>query len=526
MLPQPFEVTTLGTSNGFDPSGPCSSVLVQTNGRFLLTDAGPYVCDLLNHAGVSPNQIDAVVITHAHEDHAVGLSALLELNHRLRLFVTRETAAILRRKLAILNPGLSHPERLLDDAFDLALVEPERDYDFYGLRLRFHYTMHTIPCTGVELSMRDGNERRKVLVVGDHNSRANVEQAADDGVIDAARLEQLLALYTWQGDLLIADAGAGLIHGMPNDFGQTPARDLIFLHTPALKEQERHLFTLAKPGFRYAIIPEQRRPSPLERGLAHKAMSAAFPDASADWLNALLDAAQPLSVNRGHVVIRSHAQTQEVYVTLTGELEVLIDAGDDEARAVATVRAGELFGEMAAITGAPRSASVVARTPARLLCIPADLFTRFAAESELAARLPEVWRKRTSLQTVGFLSDSSVSTRMRLARHAVRRSIQPGATLIREGSKSNAVFVLVQGRVQVYKGEEPLLVDGAPIIVNPGTLIGETAPFLRKARNASIVTLDECEVLAIPGADFKRIISDSPQLYCSISHMVRERAAA
>ena len=87
------------------------------------------------------------------------------------------------------------------------------------------------------------------------------------------------------------------------------------------------------------------------------------------------------------------------------------------------------------------------------------------------------------------------------------------------------MFVLVRGRVQVYKGASPLIVDGAPVIVEPGTLIGETAPFLRAPRNASVVTLDECDVLAIRGADFKRIVEKSPQLFCHISRTVKRRAA-
>ena len=59
-----------------------------------------------------------------------------------------------------------------------------------------------------------------------------------------------------------------------------------------------------------------------------------------------------------------------------------------------------------------------------------------------------------------------------------------------------------------------------------GSLIGEAAPFLKKARNASIVAIDECEVLAIRGADFKRIVQTSPQLFRSISTVVRDRQAA
>ena len=80
--------------------------------------------------------------------------------------------------------------------------------------------------------------------------------------------------------------------------------------------------------------------------------------------------------------------------------------------------------------------------------------------------------------------------------------------------------------VQVYRGDSPLLVGGTPVIVEPGSLLGETAPFLGQPRNASIVTLDECEVLAIRGQDFRRIVERSPQLFCQISRTVKQRAAA
>ncbi len=124
-----------------------------------------------------------------------------------------------------------------------------------------------------------------------------------------------------------------------------------------------------------------------------------------------------------------------------------------------------------------------------------------------------------------MLRDAASSVKNLLAHHAVVRNVEPGATIIREASTSDTVFVLVRGRVQVYKGASPLLVNGAPIIVEPGTLIGETAPFMQQPRNASVVTLDECEVLAIRGKDFKRIVERSPQLFCHISRTVKQRAA-
>ena len=526
VTPQPLEVITLGAAHGFDVSGPCSNMLVQANGRFLLVDCGPYIRKVLNHSGVSLNQIDALVITHAHEDHAVGLSAMLGLTRRPRLFISRENALIMRRKLAILYPNVNNPGRLLDDAFDVVLVKPGEDHDLFGLGLRFHYTMHPIPCTGVSLSMGDGGLTRRVLIVGDNNSRANIEQALAEGAISARRAQELLSLYRWEGDLVIFDAGAGPIHGMPEDFADNRSAAVVGVHRQTQQGRSLGQLTQAEAGHRYTVVPERPRPTPLERGLAHRALREAFElVADADWLDALLNAATPESVNRGHLVIRQNERGRDVFVTLTGELAVLVD-GPGGQQEVAAIHAGEIFGEMAAVNDGPRSASVVAVTPSRLLRIPAEVFRRFASKARLPDVLPELWAKRRDLESAGVLAGASVTTRNQFARRAVRRAIAPGSTLIREGSRSSTVFVLVQGRVQVYKGNAPLLVNGAPIIVEPGSLIGETAPFLKKARNASIVTVDECEVLAIRGVDFKKIVQRSPHLFFNISRVVQQRQAA
>ncbi len=521
VVPQPFELIALGTSHGFDPTGPCSNLVVQTNGRFVVIDCGPYIRTTLEHAGIGLDQVGAVILTHAHEDHAVGLSALLEVTHRLTLFATRETLAVMRRKLAILNPTVSSPATLLDDAFQPVPVRAGEEQGHLGLRLRFHYTMHSIPCTGVELAMREGDRERRLLVVGDNNSRANIERAAAAGVLSPARLEQLLALYAWDGEVAVVDAGGGMIHGLAGDFRSSPT-SVVCVHTSGLPEEDRAAFTVAAPGHRYLLIAETPRPTSLERGLASKALLSAFTGADPDWLNVLLDAATSLSVNRGQVVLREAERSRDVYLTLSGELAVLGSGG----RLLASLHAGELFGEMAAVNDAPRSATVRATTPARLLRIPGATFRRFVHALGLAQALPELWRRRADLERVPIFSAASVTTRNRLAGEAVRRTLPPGTTLIRQGSASTTVYVLVQGRVQVYRGSEPLLVRGAPVTLDPGTVIGETAPFLEQARNASIVTLDECEVLAIRGGEFKRIVHGSPQLHCQISRIVKQRQAA
>jgi len=392
--------------------------------------------------------------------------------------------------------------------------------------MRFHYTMHSISCIGVELSLDDRGLARRVLITGDNNSRPGIEKAFAAGVLDEARHRQLLELFERSCDLVIADAGGGLIHGVTADFEGNPSTNVVYVHTGKLPEEEAWRYTLAAPGYRYTIVPENSRPTPLERDCAFRALSSNFDCKRPEWISTLLDSAIPLSVNRGQIVVRQNDRTRDFFVVLSGRLQVLASNGSPRPQKVAEIHPGEIFGEMAVIMGTPRTATVQALTPTRLLRVPGEAFRKFAEQENLAGQLRNLWAKRNDIQSVDILAPLPLSIVHELARAATKQPIEAGATLIREGSRSTTVYILVEGRVQVFKGQEPLRVNGAPVILHPGQLVGETAPFRSVTRNASVVAIDECTVLAIKGDDFKRVVKQVPQLHYHVSMMVKGRKAA
>src|SRR5207248_879450 len=150
----------------------------------------------------------------------------------------------------------------------------------------------------------------------------------------------LSKLYSWQGDLLVHDAGEGLIHGGTSDFANNPSRTIVAAHTSALAPEQRHLVSLARPGHRYTIVPESSRPTAIERGLAQRALTEAFPASDPEWLAALLDAAEAMSVNRGQIVIRQQQRSDDLFVALTGELAILAAHGAAPVE-LASIQAGE-----------------------------------------------------------------------------------------------------------------------------------------------------------------------------------------
>jgi small-conductance mechanosensitive channel/CRP-like cAMP-binding protein len=73
-----------------------------------------------------------------------------------------------------------------------------------------------------------------------------------------------------------------------------------------------------------------------------------------------------LQVNAGQTVIRRGEPGDSIFMVAEGLLEVMIDAGVSGALKAAHLRPGEFFGEMSLLTGDPRSATVVAASPAVL----------------------------------------------------------------------------------------------------------------------------------------------------------------
>jgi ribonuclease BN (tRNA processing enzyme) len=71
----PLELTFVGTGNAFAPGGLCWNGFVAN--RRVLFEAPPTALMALHKVGIDPNDIDAVVVSHHHGDHFLGLPSLL-----------------------------------------------------------------------------------------------------------------------------------------------------------------------------------------------------------------------------------------------------------------------------------------------------------------------------------------------------------------------------------------------------------------------------------------------------------------
>ena len=109
-----------------------------------------------------------------------------------------------------------------------------------------------------------------------------------------------------------------------------------------------------------------------------------------ETVTALLPRLEEVRFEAGDTVIRSGDEARSVYFLLSGRMDVtipLVTAPSSIASRtrLCTITAGSLVGEMALLSGAPRSADVVARTPAMCLRFDASTFAVLRREHPVAA---------------------------------------------------------------------------------------------------------------------------------------------
>ena len=127
---------------------------------------------------------------------------------------------------------------------------------------------------------------------------------------------------------------------------------------------------------------------------------AAFPDFAnlpAEELNELAGAMTEVEVEAGATVIHVDDYGSAIYLIEAGRADVLNDGGD----AITALGPGDMFGEMGLLLTRQRTATVVARTPMRLLSLSGQDFDR------IRPRVPEVER---SLRLLGLKRGASRST--------------------------------------------------------------------------------------------------------------------
>ena len=209
--------------------------------------------------------------------------------------------------------------------------------------------------------------------------------------------------------------------------------------------------------------------------------------------------------------------------------EVMLSIG---GRPLDTIKAGEIFGEMAVISERPRSASATAKSPCRVYSMSAsDLQAALSQTPEFALMLMSVMFDRIRF-VIARLGARKVAIPPReavvfdavllqqfeaaLARPNIVR-YQPGQWIMRVGQAGIYMYVVKEGQVAI--GIRDKLVE----IVNPGGTFGEMALVDQSPRVADAQAHIYTELLAVDRASLLAAVKAQPAFAMVMLKAVVER---
>jgi CRP/FNR family transcriptional regulator, cyclic AMP receptor protein len=220
----------------------------------------------------------------------------------------------------------------------------------------------------------------------------------------------------------------------------------------------------------------------------------------------------------------------KMYLLLDGEVDLVA-----RRKVIGTLRKGQIFGEMAPITHAPRSAAAVAKTACRVIALDDRQFQdglrhkpgfALMLMSVMIGRLRETTARLAAadaLHADAALEASSVFDPRRLAQLAEGMSSDPpvyfdrGKPVVQEGQIGLRMYAVLEGTVAVSVSGE--MVER----LGPGGVFGELALLEQAPRAASVVAESDCSLLPISREAFLLMVKTNTDFAASVLASLADR---
>ncbi|HLE25769.1 MAG TPA: cyclic nucleotide-binding domain-containing protein [Thermodesulfobacteriota bacterium] len=250
-----------------------------------------------------------------------------------------------------------------------------------------------------------------------------------------------------------------------------------------------------------------------------------FSQLSSDDLKGLVEKSSLRQFEAGSVICREGEYGDTAFAILGGTAEVSINTAGYKNLTLALLGEGNIFGEMAALSGYPRSATVSAKEALYLLEIPAEVLKNLmkhspgfkdAIEGMYAERAVKTYLRKVPLFSA--LDDSVIE---KLEKDVNLKSYKSGDIIFNEGDQGDSLFVIRTGFVKITKKH----LDKEQIIayLSQGNYFGEMALLEDERRTATVSAFTNVEVLQVLKEDFNMLLDADSKLAEGIRDIIIER---
>jgi cAMP-dependent protein kinase regulator len=226
------------------------------------------------------------------------------------------------------------------------------------------------------------------------------------------------------------------------------------------------------------------------------------------------------------LVVKQGEQGDSLFLVASGELRVFVESPDG-GRELARLYENTVFGEMALITGQPRTASVGVVGAADVIGISrAALLPVMSALPAVRDGLDRFSRERlikNLLRTSPLFLPFTKSQQGDLLRRFEGHEIEAGVDIVVEGQRGQGLFLILSGQVEVIAHAQ----SGAPVLLarlGPGELFGEMSLVTDQPTSATVRAVAPTSVLFLAREYVDRLVAAIPEVEAYFEKVALDRA--
>ncbi len=230
----------------------------------------------------------------------------------------------------------------------------------------------------------------------------------------------------------------------------------------------------------------------------------------------------------GEVLFEQGEIGDSMYLLIAGVLGVKVRHEDGGETVIDKLAPGTLVGEMALISGRPRTATVFSIVDSGLLRITRSQFEEMVAQDEagagaLSEALSPRWQRLQLAKVLRELfGEMDTPTLHALQSKLEWHHLSNGDVLFEQGDESDGMYIVLNGRLRIVLSDS----DGQSHSLNEitsGETVGEYALLTEEKRSATVLAIRETDVVRIAPEDFENLIKQYPMLLGAVTRIIVER---
>lgn len=232
-------------------------------------------------------------------------------------------------------------------------------------------------------------------------------------------------------------------------------------------------------------------------------------------------------VASGQALVEEGSVGKEAFIVARGELDVSKRSMTPGGAPLALARLGNgaLFGEMALLSSAPRTATVTACRPTIVLAGSKSALDRVAAKAPEVGRVFAEFCRRRMLDNLArtnfILKAASPSERPALIERFTVRQFNQGDRIIAQGSPPDGLHIVALGEVSVIHNDGKDQTFLARL--GPGEVIGEVALILRRPAITDVVAHHPTVTLFLQRDRFLGLARAHPKVFVELYELAVHR---